>query len=171
MKKSSNKIFAAIACIMFFVQTICLGQPQKQRTDKELEGIANQYGMGDMMPLLKNSNLLYADKAYVENYFKKESEARQKTKQFNTFLAKTTNVRTYAGFFKLLDASPSMKEEFLSAHGWNEDAYQKYVKECLKYKWRIYRDEFGGLSFYRADTKIGKGEQGQRIDSLPLPKE
>ena len=171
MKNLVNKTCAFIVFALFFGHSLCLAQAQKQRSEQELEIIANQYGLGDMMPMLKNSNLLYANRADVETYFQRESKIKKRSLEFSSLMTKTQNVKTYKDFFNLLEKLPLVREEFLTSHKWTETDYQDYIKSCMKYKWRIYRSTFGGLSFYRADTKLGKEEltQGVRIDNLPKP--
>ena len=165
IKKMLLLIWVTIVC---YSKGIC---QKPQLTVEELTEIAKKYDMQDRVATLKNSQLIYHDKAYAEQYFYNELKATKGKLEFTTFMSKTQNVKTYEHFFKLLDTYPSVKKGFLTSHNWNEVDYQKYIQSCMKYKWRIYRSTFGGLSFYRADTKLRKEEliQGVRIDNLPKP--
>jgi hypothetical protein len=158
-----------VVCFHF----IMIGQEPKkpQLTIAELTEIAKKYGMENQVS--KNTALIYYDRKFVEQHFQNESHAQKSSNESDKFLEKTINVRTYKDFFNLMDASPFVKEGFLKSHNWNEETYRKYVDSFSKYKWRIYRDRFGGISFYRADTKLSKEElsQGKRIDYLPKIRE
>ena len=153
----------------FYNLMYCQGNKKPQRTIEELATIAKKYGMEDMMPSLKNTTLIYDDINQVEQYFQKTYKAHQGGLEYADLMKKTINVRTQKEFFDLMDKYPLVKEGFMSAHKWDNKAYKEYVNNVSKVKWRIYRDKFGGLSFYRADTEVDKEElsQGYRIDNLP----
>jgi hypothetical protein len=166
---NSVKKYGILLILVSWLHFVANGQERQkpQMTIEELTTIAKKYGLENMVS--QNKGLVYSDKKEVEQYFQNESKAQKSSAEFSLMMTKTKNVRTYKDYFNLLDASPLVKEQFLAAHSWNEEAYQKYVSSFAKYKWRIYRDEFGGISFYRADTKIAKEEpkQSLRIDRLP----
>lgn len=164
--KKSSLLFVLLFSI--YGITFCQERKKPQRTVEELTKIAKKYGMESMMPLLKNTTLIYDDISQVEAYFQKESTPYKMNLEYNEFSQKTINVRTHKDYFDLMDKYPLMKKGFMSAHKWDDKAYKEYVNNISKIKWRIYRDKFGSLSFYKADSKVTKSElsQGQRIDNL-----
>jgi hypothetical protein len=157
--------------IILSIYSVSYSQERRkpQRTVIELTEIAKKYGMEAMVPALKNSTLLYDDMSQVEQYFQKQSIPYKMNLEYIEFSQKTGNIRTQKEYFDLMDKYPLMKKGFMEAHKWDIKAYNEYVNNVAKVKWRIYRDKFGGVSFYKADTKVAKSElsDGQRIDNLP----
>ncbi|MDZ7876048.1 MAG: hypothetical protein U5L45_00175 [Saprospiraceae bacterium] len=147
----------------------CQERRKPQRTVEDLAKIATKHGMQDMMPSLKNTTLLYDDIAKVEQYFETTSTSRKMGLQYNEFKKKAANIRTHKEYFDLMEKYPLVKNAFMVAHKWDDKSYAEYVNKVAKYKWRIYVDKSGSLSFYKGDAKITKAElaQGRRIDNLP----
>ncbi len=165
MKKITNIIIA-----LFLLQLNLLGQniskAEQKLTLPMVKKIAQKYGLQDSITRTKRYFLVYLDEKAVEAYLKKENDIIYRRKELLRYLELTKNVRTYEDDINLINAFPTVREKIVKFRG-GEENHKKYIEEARKYKWRIYRDEKGVLSFVKADSPISTKElrYGQRQDN------
>lgn len=155
-----------------FCQTPNSGITTKPLWDiQDIKSIAKKYDLQDSVSD-RYKFLIYVNKNDIEGYFDDMAKVVKQRKTYNNYYSETSKIRDYKDYILLLEKYPEVKKDIIKSHG-SEIQYNRYIKSALKYNWRIYRNQNGGLSFYRADTDIDKSElnRGRRIDNLPKIKE
>ena len=147
-------------------------RPAPKWTIEQVREMAKKYNLQDSISSTNRYFLIYTDKKNIEKYLQEESTAIRETREMKTYLEKTKFVRTFDDDIRLLDAYPSVRAIIVKMRG-GEFAHKKYIASAQKYKWRIYRNNQGGLAFERADLPVTESETkfGQRIDNLQPAKE
>jgi uncharacterized membrane protein len=140
-------------------------------TLEQVKAMAKKYNYQDSISEKKNNLLLYMTKEQIEEHLSSEFNIKEYRKEMNTYLANTKNVKNYDDFLKLINSLPRVKKQLVKLEG-GEASFEKKINDAKQYKWRIYRNPEGALSFFRADTKIITSElkNGKRIDNLPQSK-
>jgi hypothetical protein len=143
------------------------GKPKQMYTLVEVKEMAKKYNLQDSITSTKRFFLLYFDKNGIEKYLQEESKAIRAKVELLTYLEKTKYVRTFDDDVNLINSLPIIREGIVKSRG-GEFQHQLYIRDARKFKWRIYRNEKGALSFERADEPILEHELkwGKRIDNL-----
>jgi hypothetical protein len=169
--KNSIRFFATLIMLAF-----CLIASAQNATVKakklwslaEVKAMAKKYHLEDSVTLPKNEFLVYLSKKSLDNHFKREAEVAKKNFDWSEYLSKTKYIHTFEEDAKLMESYPAVRKAIVEMRG-GEQAHQAYVAAAKKYQWRIYRDNTGGLAFFRADLPVNEREfhYGKRIDTLP----
>lgn len=164
MKKARILLF-----FILFISHIGLSQSVPKWSIAELKNMVEKYNLQDSITETKNTGLQYMDKAKIEEWAQSWNSAIKERKEVANYFEETAKVRNRADYYKILDAHPLVKNIVIRSEGGIE-AYEKYKKETLDVKWRIYRKPNGELSFIAQNDPISKEDDdecfGKRIDTL-----
>ena len=142
-------------------------KPKQLWTLSQVKQMAIKYNLQDSITASKRFFLLYFDKNGIEKYLQEESKAIRAKAELLMYLDKTKYVKTFDDDVNLINSLPTIREGIVKSRG-GEFQHQLYIRDARKFKWRIYRNEKGALSFERADEPISEYESkwGKRIDTL-----
>jgi hypothetical protein len=170
MKKTFNILCAFFIALTFpFVSTAqkISEKPKQLWTLEQVKEMAKKYNLQDSITTTKRFFLVYVNKQFIDKYLQDEAKAIRAKAELRIYLEKTKSVRTYEDYTNLVNSLPTIREGIVSMHG-GEFKHQIYVRDALKFKWRIYRKDQGALSFERADLPFSEDELswGVRLDTL-----
>ena len=141
----------------------------KYSTAAEMNILAKKYNMPYVITDSTNNGVLFMFKSQAEAFFKEQSEALNRRKEYKEFLEKTKNVRNYDDYFNLVYSIPTTKAYMIEIFK-TEEALKTHWNKVRTQEWRIYRHKSGELRFIPSEEKETANDLkyfGQRIDDLP----